>query len=512
MSTTGRMVDGYQLYKYEGKPLQRMAESIDFSVLGADHHISGFRISVVENPAVIKTFVRCKYPAYLDQVDAVLQLTPGMRIPYGTEIELVCTANKSLEHVVASLPRPIVLSEGSSEESERQTKTIDTQIVGKEFTCTVGTVTDNVTVDFALVDSDGVNSQQVHRVYIGVTQDEPPSLDTRLKGIGVAVTPDVLIPSSGTVTDDYGVKKVWFDVQVNNIEGNGIGSRQIDVDRDSRSGEVTGNVDFRELRTLADNALQIRPTDRVVVTLKGSDHCDLLENENIGSSDQITLEVVTSDRLLTILEAREIALRRRFEQIVDEATGVRDSLLHVKSDFSGTTDTGIEPEDRVEPGDGALSPEEKAARERSLRLLRVQHGWQQSQKLSQEVMGVSVSFLDIREELINNRVDTEDRKERLKAKVAEPLDAVATVMFPELDARLKALEAVLEDADKNKQAANDAVEQANIVVAELERILQDMLDIETYNELVDIVRSIIKDQEKLAEETRKARLKGLLED
>ena len=42
-------------------------------------------------------------------------------------------------------------------------------------------------------------------------------------------------------------------------------------------------------------------------------------------------------------------------------------------------------------------------------------------------------------------------------------------------------------------------------------VLQNMLELETYNELLDIVRSIIDDQRTLIEETKKQQKKQVLE-
>ena len=62
-----------------------------------------------------------------------------------------------------------------------------------------------------------------------------------------------------------------------------------------------------------------------------------------------------------------------------------------------------------------------------------------------------------------------------------------------------------------RRRAAAALEQANLILAELEKILQQMLDLETFNELLDIVRQLIKDQERLIDETGKERKKGILE-
>ena len=133
---------------------------------------------------------------------------------------------------------------------------------------------------------------------------------------------------------------------------------------------------------------------------------------------------------------------------------------------------------------------------------------------------MAASFRDLREELIHNRVDTEDRKKRLQELISDPLQLIGETMFPELQRRLEVLEKTLlvdltakrYDVQVGTTEANAALQQANDVLAELEKILQHMLDLETFNELLDIVRQLMKDQEKLIDQTGKERQKGLLQD
>ena len=127
-------------------------------------------------------------------------------------------------------------------------------------------------------------------------------------------------------------------------------------------------------------------------------------------------------------------------------------------------------------------------------------------------------FLDIREELINNRVDTEDRKNRLKEQIAEPLNKTCAEEFPLLDQRLAAAETLLREGgvsvakDKAAPLADEAIDQANRVLTQLEEVLAKMQDLETYNELLEIVRDLLKDQEKLIERTQQERKRQTLEE
>jgi ATP phosphoribosyltransferase regulatory subunit HisZ len=68
------------------------------------------------------------------------------------------------------------------------------------------------------------------------------------------------------------------------------------------------------------------------------------------------------------------------------------------------------------------------------------------------------------------------------------------------------------DLDIGGPQAAAAANQADKVLAAMEKILQQMLDLETFNELLDIVRQLQKDQQKLIEETQAERERGLLEE
>ena len=56
------------------------------------------------------------------------------------------------------------------------------------------------------------------------------------------------------------------------------------------------------------------------------------------------------------------------------------------------------------------------------------------------------SFDDIRKQLVNNRVDTEELKERLQSGIADPLRKIAGEMLPELERRLELLQTSLEQS------------------------------------------------------------------
>jgi len=288
-------------------------------------------------------------------------------------------------------------------------------------------------------------------------------------------------------------------------------------------GQVEAVLDFRAMRSQADK-VELEPKDKLALAIRAADKYGLGDGPNVGSGDRYQLDVVTPETLLAMLEAREIGLRRRFEQIVQEMTQGRDLLNRVQAP---PQTEGAEPGDAErpgrEPGDKALDERKAAERAQSLRVLRVQQSLQQTRKSAQELLGVAAGFHDIREELINNRVDTEDRKKRLKEQIADPMQLIGQTMFPELERREVVLEKLLlddlaakkYDLGSGQQETAAAVTQANDVLAEMEKILQQMLDLETFNELLDIVRQLMDDQGRLIGDTQKTHnelQKNLLRD
>jgi hypothetical protein len=364
----------------------------------------------------------------------------------------------------------------------------------------------DLVLNISLLDSDGIISTEPFIVGIAALTDKAPSVEIGLMGIGTAVTPDVIIPVAGTVSDDYGVQSSWFDVQLD--EGDPLKFSITLVEGD----QVQSPLDFREQRA-ADGRAELKPGEKINLSVRANDNYDLQGDPNIGSSSQFTLDVVTPTELLAGLERRELSLRQRYELIIAEVQGMRDSLQLVlesatQVENTSTGSASAEPED----DDGnQLSPEENKLREESLRLLRTQRAIVQSQKSTQESLGIAVSFDDIRLQLMNNRVDTEDHKNRLLQKISDPLRLICEVDFPALDTELIQLEVVIGGRTSQIDQAALALDRADVVLLKMTVVLDNMLELETYNELIDLIRSLIDDQEQISEKTQQERKKQVLD-
>jgi hypothetical protein len=362
-------------------------------------------------------------------------------------------------------------------------------------------------LNVSLLDSDGIISTEPFIVGIAALADQAPSVEIGLMGIGTAVTPDVIIPVTGTVSDDYGIQSSWFDVQLD--EGDPLKFSITLVEGD----QVQSPLDFREQRAV-DSRAELKPGEKINLSVRANDNYDLQGDPNIGSSSQFTLDVVTPTELLAGLERRELSLRQRYELIIAEVQGMRDSLQLVLESATQLENNSSGSASEAEPEDddgNQLSPAEKQLREESLRLLRTQRAIVQSQKSNQESFGIAISFDDIRLQLMNNRVDTEDHKNRLLQKISDPLRLICEVEFPALDAELTELEVVIGGKASQIDQAALALERADIVLLKMTVVLDNMLELETYNELIDLIRGLIDDQEQISEKTQQERKKQVLD-
>ena len=506
MSKQGLVRDGYQYYLYEGKPFRNILAGLEFDVVGGDHRLSNYRVRVVDSPQVTGIQVNSTLPEYTGLLPRSESYHSGMQLVRGSRIELVLTTNKpiveaTVTDAVTGEARPIPIDAPD----------------GQQFVYRIDDFNSAISHDIALLDRDGITSARPYRVAIGALEDQPPQVNVRLRAIGNAVTPDANIPIEGNAQDDFGIERSWVDLLV----ADGL-TRQIPTQVASDD-SLEVSVDLRRLRRDDSDPLTIDVGSSISLAVLAQDHCDVGQEGNIGESDRFALEVVTSSQLLALLEAREVGLRSRFDQIISEVQETRDSLSHVQAvpqGQGGADDTQLEPDegpDRVDSSEleavveNTGSAVANQARQRALMQLRVQRAFQQSERAAQEILGVALSFDDIRQELINNRIDSADRQIRMERDISTPLKHVSEEMFPLLSDYLKQLETSLRDRDKVDDLTVASVRQLDEILSLLKMVRDKMLDLETYNELIDQIRALIRQQDNLIDKTKKKRKESALD-
>ena len=183
----------------------------------------------------------------------------------------------------------------------------------------------DTTLLFTLTDTDGIKGRDPVRLVLVPLLDQPPQMAVQLDGIGTAVTSQARIPAVGRITDDYGLGRVWFEHAVDQRKP---GRRTIGEFPDRSTDHPT---DFNLVDAVLElPELRLKPGQKLSVSVKAADLCDLGRGPNVSSSERWILDVVTPEQLRTMLESRELVLRQRFDGMIQEMTETRDLLARLE--------------------------------------------------------------------------------------------------------------------------------------------------------------------------------------
>ncbi|MES1213245.1 MAG: hypothetical protein ABUL64_01540 [Singulisphaera sp.] len=462
---------------------------ISFDVVGGDARLRGLAIRVVDSPTVSAATLHCEYPAYMNRSASAQRVTGAMQIPLGTKITLRAQSNKDL--VRAQLEYPL-------DDKTSHSETVLLPGVGgdlRTFEFSLPELTADTTLSITLFDTDGIHNRKPFQLAISAVADDPPQLSLQLQGIGTAITPLARLPLIGRITDDYGVADAAFRITVDEQEAPAA----------PFASAPAGRNEFEVDEAFEARNLALKAGQKVLFGAEARDSYHLAEGDqpHVATSERFQLDVVTPETLRTMLESRELNLRQRFETIISEVIETRESLTQLNDkEAEESASTPVEEA----PAEGKENVKERPATD-----LHIERARQSNEKNAQETLGVATAFDEIREELVNNRVDTEELRVRLKDRIAEPLRTIGEKMFPDCDSRLQKLLAAPGDAT----VRSATIAQLDAIVVAMEQVRDHMLELESFNEAIEMLRSIIDSEKTLQEQVRerqKRKVRDLLED
>jgi hypothetical protein len=356
-----------------------------------------------------------------------------------------------------------------------------------------------------LQDDDDILSFDPVTVTINGVPDLPPVVDVRLKGIGNRITRLATIPLAGRVSDDYGVAAAWFVSQVNGVEEPRTtplarppqGEREFELRRSPQ--EPVERFDV--------TPLQLEPGRQLTLALHARD-ADDLNGPHQAAGSVFAFEIVSEEALLGDLYDKEMNLRLRFEHIREEVEAVRtDLLLHRGRYTDGERLQGLRPEERP-PAEVAEELRQigiavQACSDRSLHLIRKNHA---------ETREVEARFRDIREELVNNRLDTQAALARLDGGIISPLSELNQKGYPSADETLGLFALTLERRGDPTAVIDDAVGVLDRMIAQMDRILEQMRQRKGFNEVIQELQALLDRQRALLEATERERQRSVIED
>ncbi len=491
-----------QSFALDGPPFESINETLWISVMGGDARISDLQLNSVESPLVTQMQINVTYPEYLQRStkttwgNEIVPYRTGMRLPQRSELELLIQANTSVQKCDFVLVR-------SGETADKSSLPEQTMVIAdnqSSFKIPLGTLDTNMLIEMRLWGTDGICSSRVQQFVISAIIDQSPQVDLVLQGIGTSITEDAILPVSGKIKDDYDIKGAWIETA---LDANPLLKTPIGVAADGKS---SIRFDLKQMRDEGKLVAKIGST--MAITIAAEDYLDLHSEPHVGRASPIQLSVVPADKLLIILDKREMAMKARLKQIIEELTQMQDLLVNMQRASSNSllSDGTSEGNDQEEN-----TPERQAR----IQLLRAQQAETQLGKSEAELRGVEREINQINQELINNRIDSIDRRTRLEDKIRNPLLKLLDQSWPPMANDIRSIEKSLSRQPKMEvnlsNLLTSSIEKSKQTIVALNAILHDMIKILEFNELKEAINGMLEDQGKILEKTKREQNKQVLD-
>ena len=521
-----------------------LQHSSDLTITGGDYYNRRpYVVEVVDEPAVDRIVLDCLYPAYTRMNEVNADATEFVRtpvsvqatrqaLPVGTDLIFRAEGNKELAaaRIQTATFTLDINDEGatvmihSPTEAPDQTFPVAPEvaqtlldadgrriavpmIITGEPTPELLTAEGNIrwplplplesSLLIELTDRDEVVSQQPERLTLSGIVDEAPVVETRPKGVRNAITRQAMIPMEGKITDDYGIAETRFEYKIGEEPDFRQHPFQASANLD-REFDVNETFDVLKLDLSVGQTLTLS-----VVATDG----DNLNGPHERRSEATVFQIVSPEELLSLISARELNLRNRFEQILQEVQARRTDLSAHRAKLLA-----------AEPLRTATPPPESAAEIRQqLRELDIsvetvaQRSLLDIRKNANETASIEEAFADIHAELINNRITAQRMLERIDDGILKPLNVLNTIHYNNVDESLGLFKLALDRGQSPFETLDACIAELDATIAQIEKILAAMLKLATINEARELLRAILEKQEELKEETEKQRKRKLIE-
>jgi len=490
----------------DGPPLEAINDNLWFSIVGGDARLSNLVLETVDAPLALSTNLDVSYPSYLQRSTKTtwgnerLEFRNGMRLPQGTQVGFWIRANKPIRKI------DVMQVSGASGEDSTKQYTVELDKPALEFAIPSTVLLGNLFVELRLWDDLGLCSTRVQQYVIAATADKVPEIDFVLEGISTAITENAKLPIRSKIKDDYDLDQTWIESRIDEqetvktelqVSSQGSGDFDIDLKALKDAGAMTPNVgSVFSLMVAASDFFDVPSSP------------DAPSVAHVGRSTPIQLSVVTEDQFLILLDRREAAMRRRLEQIISELGQLRDLLILTNKNNTQT------PEPSAEDPSGSAESKETPAQARSrILLLRSQQAGAQVAKSEGELNGVLSEISMLVAELTNNRIDSNDRRERLGNKIKAPLESLLESKWRPFALQINQLEGTLAKLTPEELSSqiDQGVAKNNEIIASLNAILADMIEIQDLNEIIDRVRGLLDQQSKILDRSKQEQKKSTLD-
>ena len=440
--------------------LESMISSLTLHATGGDGLSESVEVQLVQRPVLSDIVLTKQFPEYMKREPETIPSGEGdIRIPAGTVIGIRGRSDKALERAFVGfggeVRRELVLDGGVNGFS------------GKFPPVESGVLTLDVE------DQDGLGAGSPPKVFIRIVADEAPGVEYRSTGIGSMILFKAMIPGRLEITDDFGITSVsaqlrivasdsdpkdvpWEPTEIAGLREPVVEGAELEYAEDL----MFDLLNFNDQEKGPDDpANPIRPGMLLSLRVEARDNFGPGE-AHVGVSDELTVQVVTEEKLLQDLRRRQIEVRTQVEKIQAEERDHRDEVDQILS---------------------PISPDERAsqARRRLQALARTQRG------LGKQVHQASILIGRLLDEYLHNRLLDPGSLHGQRRDIEVPLADLASEAFP------TSAETVEEFARLGEEDARSrSVAIYDDILVRLEAVIRAMSKLEDLAAVLDTLREI----------------------
>ncbi len=461
-------------------------EESEFRVISKEYETQWLSLELVDRPELVKLSLSATFPEYTELGRTDLATGEGPHeLLGGSELEVSGKVNKALKNAYAML-----------DESKFSLK-----VEGDSF---IGIIPKNKlnSGSYSIIVEDneegilngsgdllGLGFKDSPNFRVRVVNDRKPKLTIKSNGLSGMIVPGARIPYVGEINDDFSIEGVEIHYSLKEDTG----------ERREVSGKlvpygIQKKIGSKEI--MMEGAIDLEPLD-LTINSRFSVYFSAKDNNTesgpgVGQSTRILFRVVGEAELRTDLLRREKEQR----QIVNEVTKKQDILL---------TDLGALAAEFVE-----IDILDRSSKERLANLQKAQ------KNLSIDVGNIVKRLKGMVLEIKNNRLEEEKGilQSRLNEKIIAPLESLTQQTFPSISLELDAARRMNDKLNRDKSfKVINAAQRYTVQV--LKGVLVHMVRNEGYQQALNLLYEIQKEQERMNQMTNKAKeksLEGIVED
>jgi hypothetical protein len=491
MARQGDAVDGATEAQF-ASAFKNIIEEFSFRIRGGDNRTEWIPVRLVDRPTIETFDLTLEHPQYTAREPQVVMSirpskvtaddehkegprkegkggTSSLSPLKGSSLRFTAQTNKPVAQAKLKWEKgsmPLALEPTTVKDQDGNDK------AATRFTATLSPEQlTSATYAIDLTDTEGLDSKKPTRFIVRLRADKDPTVKATLLGIGSMVVPEARIPIESTFRDDYAVTAAGLNYQFKGeSEEAAKGGQRVGFTDVKFSEKDVTDKGFTHRHNWELAGLKLPVGSNLTFFVDASDN-DTISGPKIGKSTAFFVRIVEAKELRDELTRRQAEQRQEFERLIK----VQDDLI---------------AETRIVMATGGTQSNLSPALRQSLMQS------QKRQKLGADrCKAIAKQHENLFLEYINNKLESEDGEvlTKMNRSVIRPLynigDKSAILATDLLDAARKA-----PDGATREKVLQNAIEQQMAVAAEMREVLKYMEKWSNYQEAVNIIYEIMRDQ------------------